>query len=160
MKKSDNIEIERKFLVRGDFRPFVSRSFRITQGYLCASTERTVRIRIKADKGFITIKGKTGNTGISRFEWEKEITKEDAENLLLLCQKGMIDKVRHEVEYDEKIFEVDEFFGENEGLLLAELELQSEDESYTKPDWLGTEVTGDRRYYNSYLSIQPYKTWK
>ena len=160
MKKSDNIEIERKFLVRGDFRPFVSRSFRITQGYLCASTERTVRIRIKADKGFITIKGKTGNTGISRFEWEKEITKEEAENLLLLCQKGMIDKMRHEVEFDGKIFEVDEFFGENEGLLLAELELQSEDESYTKPDWLGTEVTGDRRYYNSYLSIQPYKTWK
>lgn len=159
MQSMNNIEIERKFLVKGDFKPFVSRYYRITQGYLCAMPDRTVRIRIKGNKGFITIKGKSDENGLSRFEWEKEITTDDAAQLLRLCDVGVIDKVRYEVEFEGKTFEVDVFEGENEGLVLAELELSSEDELFAKPVWLGDEVTGDKRYYNSYLSQHPFTIW-
>ena len=159
MQTTNNIEIERKFLVKGDFKPFVSGYYRITQGYLCAMPDRTVRIRIKGNKGFITIKGKSDENGLSRFEWEKEITTDDAVQLLRLCDVGVIDKIRYEVEFEGKTFEVDVFEGENEGLVLAELELMSEDELFAKPVWLGDEVTGDKRYYNSYLSQHPITIW-
>ena len=159
MQSTNNIEIERKFLVKGDFKPFVSGYYRITQGYLCAMPDRTVRIRIKGNKGFITIKGKSDENGLSRFEWEKEITTDDAVQLLRLCDVGVIDKIRYEVEFEGKTFEVDVFEGENEGLVLAELELHSEDELFAKPVWLGDEVTGDKRYYNSYLSQHPFTIW-
>ena len=159
MQSTNNIEIERKFLVKGDFKPFVSGYYRITQGYLCAMPDRTVRIRIKGNKGFITIKGKSDENGLSRFEWEKEITTDDAVQLLRFCDVGVIDKIRYEVEFEGKTFEVDVFEGENEGLVLAELELMSEDELFAKPVWLGDEVTGDKRYYNSYLSQHPFTIW-
>jgi len=158
MTTSNNTEIERKFLVKSDFMPFVSKTYRIVQGYI-SSYPSTVRIRIKSEKGFITIKGKTNQAGLSRFEWEKEISLTDAEQLLQLCEKGIIDKTRHEVIFDGKTFEVDVFHGENEGLVMAELELENEDEVFAKPDWLGDEVTGDKRYYNSYLSQNSYKNW-
>ncbi|MBO7192510.1 MAG: CYTH domain-containing protein [Bacteroidales bacterium] len=153
------LEIERKFLIAGDFRPFVCESFRIAQGYLCCDARRTVRVRVKGDVGYITVKGKSKDGGLSRFEWEKEISRQEAEALLPLCEPGIIDKFRHLVEFEGHTFEVDEFLGENEGLVLAELELSSVDEYFLRPEWLGEEVTGDRRYYNSYLSVHPFKTW-
>lgn len=152
-------EIERKFLVKGEYKSQAVRSFRIVQGYLSSATGRTVRIRIKGDKGFITIKGQSNESGLSRYEWEKEIPLNEAEELLLLCEPGVIDKTRYEIPIGKHIFEVDEFYGENNGLTLAEIELKTEDESYTKPVWLGEEVTGDRRYYNSCLTKQPYSKW-
>lgn len=152
-------EIERKFLVKGDFRPFVSKSTRIVQGYLSSAPERTVRVRIKGDKGYLTIKGIGNQSGASRFEWEKEISVEDAEALLKICEPGVIDKVRHLVKYGDFTFEVDEFYGENQGLILAEIELPSEDTCFEKPKWLGEEVTGDVRYYNSMLMKNPYTRW-
>ena len=121
--------------------------------------ERTVRVRIKGDKGFLTIKGISSASGLSRFEWEKEIPVEDAKKLLLLCEKGVIDKTRFEVKVGNHIFEVDEFHGENKGLTVAEVELQSETETFEKPDWLGEEVTNDNRYYNAYLSNHPFTGW-
>ena len=157
---NNNIEIERKFRVKGDFMPFVSKSYAIKQGYLCSDKKRTVRIRIKGNKGFITIKGAANEKGFSRFEWEKEIEASDAEQLLLLCDDGIIDKIRYEVPSDGKIFEIDVFRGVNEGLVLAELELESESEAFSSPDWLGEEVTTDVRFYNSYISKHPYSTWK
>lgn len=154
------IEIERKFLVRDtSFKKEAYRCERIVQGYLASMPECTVRIRIKGDKAFITIKGKSDNGGISRFEWEKEIDVADANQLLNLCQPGMIDKYRYNVSAGSKTFEVDEFCGENEGLIIAEIELESENEPFLKPSWLGKEVTGDNRYYNSSLSKNPYKNW-
>ncbi|MGA9638335.1 CYTH domain-containing protein [Flavobacterium sp.] len=155
------IEIERKYLVLSD--DFKKESFsqkRIKQGYLSAVPERTVRIRIKEDKAFLTIKGLSNETGMSRFEWEKEIPVNEAEKLLLLCEKGIIDKTRFEVKRNKHIFEVDEFYGENEGLIMAEIELTSENEFFEKPDWLGQEVTNDKRYYNSYLSKNPFSKWE
>jgi adenylate cyclase len=152
-------EIERKFLVKGEYKSQAVRSFRIVQGYLSSATGRTVRIRIKGDKGFITIKGQSNESGLSRYEWEKEIPLNEAEELLLLCEPGVIDKTRYEIPVGKHIFEVDEFYGENNGLTLAEIELKTEDENYTKPVWLGEEVTGDRRYYNSCLTKQPYSKW-
>lgn len=152
-------EIERKFLVKGDFRPFVSKSTRIVQGYLSSVPERTVRVRIKGDKGFLTIKGIGNQSGASRFEWETEISIQDAEALLNICEPGVIDKVRHLVKNGDLTFEVDEFFGENQGLILAEIELPSEDTPFEKPDWLGEEVTGDPRFYNSMLMKNPYTKW-
>lgn len=156
-------EIERKFLVRGDFMPYVSGSERLTQGYLCSAAERTVRVRIKGEKAFLTIKGQSSADGLSRYEWEKEIPLSEAKELLALCEKGMIDKTRHIVrlpyEGAEAVFEIDVFHGENQGLILAEIELDSEDETFDRPDWLGEEVTGDVRYYNSYLSAHPFKSW-
>jgi adenylate cyclase len=116
-------------------------------------------VRIKGDTGYLTIKGKSNETGLSRFEWEKEIPLEEAKALLLLCEKGIIEKNRYEVPVGKHLFEVDEFFGENEGLLLAEVELQSENELFEKPIWLGKEVSHDDRYYNSYLSQHPFTSW-
>lgn len=153
-------EIERKFLVTGtDFISESTTQFRIVQGYLNSNPERTVRVRIKGNKGFLTIKGKGNESGISRFEWEKEIDISEAKALLLLCEKGAIDKIRYNVMHENHLFEVDVFFGENEGLIVAEIELQSENESFSKPKWLGEEVTSDERYYNAYLSNNPFKSW-
>lgn len=152
-------EIERKFLVRGDFRRDASQSVRIRQGYLCSAPERTVRVRIRGDKAYITVKGLGNATGVSRFEWEKEISVADAEELLKLCEPGMIDKTRYLVNAGAHTYEVDEFHGDNEGLVVAEIELNSENEEFFRPGWLGREVTGDRRYYNSSLSGNPYRNW-
>ena len=155
------IEIERKFLVKSQaFKDEAFNKTHIKQGFLSTDKERTVRVRLKGEKGFLTIKGSSSNDGLSRFEWEKEISKEDAEQLFKLCKQGIIDKMRYEVKLGNHIFEIDEFFGDNEGLVLAEIELNTEDEAFEKPNWLGNEVTGDIRYYNSQLSNQPFKTWK
>ena len=154
------IEIERKFLVTSDsFKKEAFAQNRIAQGYLSSVPERTVRVRIKGDKGFLTIKGASNETGLSRFEWEKEIPVDEATALLKLCEKGIIDKTRFEVKIGNHIFEVDEFYGENEGLIIAEVELKSETEAFEKPVWLGKEVTNDIRYYNSYLSKNPFRNW-
>lgn len=152
-------EIERKFLVSGDFKPHVHRKTRIVQGYLSSEPARTVRVRIKGDKGFLTIKGIGSQSGASRYEWEREIPRDEASDLLALCEPGAIDKTRYLVEFGGKTFEVDEFYGDNEGLTVAEVELESEDEAFEKPEWLGAEVTGDDRYYNSMLMKNPYKNW-
>ncbi len=154
------IEIERKFLVASQaFKVEAFDNTRIIQGFLNTDKERTVRIRIKGEKGLLTVKGKSTNDGLSRFEWEKEISKTDAQALLQLCEKGIIDKLRYEVKADKHIFEIDEFFGDNEGLIIAEVELNFKDEEFSKPDWLGEEVTGQIKYYNSQLSKQPFNTW-
>lgn len=152
-------EIERKFLVRGDFKAFSTKETRITQGYLSSVPERTVRVRIKGEKGFITIKGKGNASGASRYEWEKEIPVQEVRELLEICEPGVIDKTRYHVKFDGFTWEVDEFYGDNEGLIVAEIELPSEDTEFDKPDWLGREVTGDVRYYNSMLMKNPYKNW-
>lgn len=152
-------EIERKFLVKGDFKSEAFKSTRITQGYLSSVPERTVRVRVKGDKGFITIKGIGNESGASRFEWEKEIPVDEVRDLLKICEPGVIDKTRYLVKNGDLTFEVDEFYGDNEGLVMAEVELGSEDEPYEKPDFIGLEVTGDRRYNNSHLSKHPYKEW-
>lgn len=152
-------EVERKFLVKGDFKPDAFKETRITQGYISSVPERTVRVRIKGDKGFITIKGIGGESGASRFEWEKEIPVDEVRDLLNICEPGVIDKTRYLVKQGKHTFEVDEFYGDNEGLIVAEVELTSEDEQFEKPDWLGEEVTGDERYYNSMLMKNPYKNW-
>jgi adenylate cyclase len=154
------MEIERKFLVSGEYKSFSSAKYRITQGYLSSVPDRTVRIRIYGTKGFITIKGRSSESGASRFEWEKEISLEEAENLLQLCEEGVIDKIRYHIYFGKHHFEVDEFMGSNEGLTLAEIELKSEDEDFQRPQWLGPEVTGDTRYYNSMLSRFPFTKWK
>ena len=154
------LEIERKFLTTSNaFKKEAYTKNRITQGYLSSIPERTVRVRIKGNKGFLTIKGVSNESGLSRFEWEKEIPLDEAQKLLLLCEKGIIDKTRFEIKYENHIFEVDEFYGENEGLVMAEIELDSETETFEKPIWLGEEVTNDKRYYNSYLSQNPFKNW-
>lgn len=152
-------EIERKFLVKGDFRPFVSKSSRVTQGYLCSVPERAVRVRVKGDKGFLTIKGIGNLEGTKRYEWEKEIPVTEAQELMQICEPGVIDKTRHIVKQGNHTFEVDEFYGENQGLILAEIELGSEGESFEKPEWLGEEVTGDVKYYNVMLMKNPFTTW-
>jgi len=152
-------EIERKFLVKGDYKKETFKETRITQGYLSSVPERTVRVRVKGDKGFITIKGKGNASGASRYEWEKEIPVAEVKELLDLCEAGIIDKTRSLVKAGEHTFEVDEFYGENEGLTVAEVELSSEDEAFVKPEWLGEEVTGDVKYYNSMLMKNPYKSW-
>ena len=152
-------EIERKFLVNGEFRHFSTVETRIVQGYLSSVPERTVRIRIKGDKGFITIKGIGNESGATRYEWEREIPVSDAKELLSLCEPGVIDKTRFLVKHGEHTFEVDEFYGENEGLTVAEIELDSEDEEFDRPVWLGAEVTGDKKYYNSMLMKNPFNTW-
>nr|WP_315188794.1 CYTH domain-containing protein [uncultured Flavobacterium sp.] len=154
------IEIERKFLVTSNaFKTDAFSQNKIAQGYLSSVPERTVRVRIKGDKGFVTVKGISSDSGMSRFEWEKEIPVDEAENLLKLCEKGIIDKIRFNVTIGNHTFEVDEFYGENEGLIIAEIELNSENEAFEKPNWLGEEVTNDKRYYNSYLSNHPFKNW-
>jgi len=153
-------EIEKKFLVKGDFKSLVVKETRIIQGYLSSVPERTVRVRTKGDKGFITIKGIGNESGASRYEWEREISVEDANALLAICEPGVIDKTRFIVEADGNlVFEVDEFYRDNEGLTVAEIELPSEDTQFSKPEWLGEEVTGDVKYYNSMLMKNPYKNW-
>lgn len=152
-------EIERKFLVKGDFLNEVYNSEHIAQGYICSAPGRTVRVRIRGEKGFLTIKGPSNEKGLSRYEFEKEITKEEASQLMLLCEPGVIDKVRHLIKAGKHTFEVDVFHGENEGLILAEIELQYEDEPFERPHWLGEEVSGNRRYYNSMLTKQPFTRW-
>ena len=155
------IEIERKFLVTSAvFKQEAFSKKRIKQGYLCSVPERTVRVRTKGDRGFLTIKGASSASGMSRFEWEKEIAVDEAEKLLLLCEKGIIDKTRYEVKFKGHVYEIDEFYGENAGLIMAEIELLSETETFEKPSWLGQEVTMNTKYYNSYLSIHPFKDWK
>jgi len=152
------VEIERKFLVTSNaFKSEAFNTYTIKQGFLNSHKERTVRVRLKNDSGYLTVKGKSTSNGLSRFEWEKEIPLVEAEVLLKLCEVGIIDKMRYEVKSGKHIFEVDEFFGDNEGLIIAEVELNSEDEYFEKPEWLGKEVTGDVRYYNSQLSKFPYK---
>ena len=146
--------------MEGDFKPFVKKTTRITQGYLSSVPERTVRVRVKGKKGFITIKGIGSASGASRFEWEKEIPVEDAQELLKICEPGVMDKTRYLVDAGSHTYEVDEFYGDNEGLTVAEVELGAEDEAFEKPSWLGEEVTGDARYYNSMLIKDPYKNWK
>lgn len=152
-------EIERKFLVKGEFKQQSIKATRITQGYLSSVPERTVRVRIKGDKGYITIKGIGSASGASRYEWEKEIPLSEVEQLLAICEPGVIDKTRYLVKSGDHTFEVDEFYGENEGLVVAEIELASEGEAFIKPEWLGVEVTGDARYYNSMLMKNPFKSW-
>lgn len=152
-------EIERKFLVKGDFKSLVHKSERIVQGYLSSVPERAVRVRIKGDKGFITVKGIGNDAGTSRYEWEKEIPIEDVTNLLKICEPGVIDKTRYQVKVGNHIFEIDEFYGENEGLTIAEVELNDENEVFNKPDWLGEEVTGEVKYYNAMLMKNPFTKW-
>ena len=154
------IEIERKFLVVSeDYKKEAFSKKNIKQGYLSSIPERTVRVRTKGEKAYLTIKGLSSDSGLSRFEWEKEIPISEAEQLLLLCEKGQINKTRFEVKIGNHIYEVDEFYDENEGLVIAEIELSTEDESFVKPDWLGNEVTTDKRYYNSYVSANPFTSW-
>ena len=153
-------DIEKKFLVAGEGKESAKKATRITQGYLSSVPERTVRVRVKGDKGYITVKGIGNDSGASRFEWEKEIPVEDVRDLLKICEPGVIDKTRYLVDCDGHTFEVDEFYGDNEGLVVAEVELSDENEAFTRPSWLGEEVTGDKKYYNSMLMKNPYKNWK
>ena len=146
-------EIERKFLVKGDYKQHAVSSSRILQGYICRSKERSVRVRLSGQKGYITIKGAT--TGFSRYEWEKEIPPREAEGLMKLCLPGTIDKTRTLVEYKGHTWEIDEFHGVHKGLVLAEIELKSEEEAFDLPPFIGREVTGDPRYYNTYLAEHP-----
>lgn len=153
-------EIERKFLVKGDFKSLITKQTKIIQGYLSSVPERTVRVRIKGEKGFITIKGIGSKSGASRYEWEKEIPVSEVNELLELCEPGVIDKTRFIVPEPSGLkFEVDEFYGNNEGLTVAEIELPSEDHPFEKPEWLGEEVTGDAKYYNSMLMKNPFNEW-
>jgi CYTH domain-containing protein len=155
------MEIERKFLVSSDSykRQAVSHS-RIKQGYICSGHGRTVRVRLRDHCAFLTIKGPSLDGGLSRYEFEKEITLDEAEHLFRLCEPGIIDKTRYLVPSGPHTFEVDEFYGDNEGLVMAEVELSAPDEPYEKPDFIGREVTGDRRFYNSHLRQNPFKLWK
>jgi len=156
-----NIEIEKKFLVKNnDFKKDSVSNTRIIQRYLSSIPERTVRIRIKGDSGYITIKGPGNDTGLTRFEWEKEISVKDANDLFTICEPGVIDKTRYIVKDGQHVFEIDEFYGENKGLSIVEIELLSEDEYFNRPDWLGEEVTGGKKYFNSMLIKNPFSNWK
>ena len=154
-----NYEIERKFLVKGEFKSKAFTHQRIVQGYLSSLPKRVVRIRIKGDVAYMTVKSTVSGGGLTRYEWEKEIDVADAEDMLKFCEKEIIEKTRYLVQVGAHVFEVDEFYGSNEGLFVAEVELQSEDEAFEKPEWLGLEVTHDIRYYNSMLVKNPYKKW-
>ena len=155
------IEIERKFLVLGnDFKKESFSSSRITQGYICRTHGKTVRVRKRDDKAYITIKGSSEDGGLSRYEFEKEITVDEADHLMKLCEPGIIDKTRFLVRSGSHVFEIDEFYGENEGLVMAEVELGSPDEAFSRPSFIGVEVTGDCRFYNSYLSRNPFVLWR
>lgn len=153
-------EIERKFLVLNEaFKLTATNKKNIAQGYLNTNPNRTVRVRIANDKAFLTVKGKGNDTGMTRFEWEKEIPVNEAQSLLLLCEKGVIEKTRFEIPVGNHVFEVDEFYGKNQGLVMAEIELSHENEPFEKPSWLGKEVTNDQRFYNAYLSKNPFSEW-
>ena len=154
------LEIEHKFLVRGEYKTLASSSTHIMLGYICSGKGRTVRVRVRDDKGYLTIKGPSLDGGLSRYEFEKEITLDEAKRLMSLCEPGIIDKRRYLVPFKGHVFEVDEFYGDNEGLTMAEVELSSVDESFEKPDFIGRDVTGDRRFYNSSLRVNPFKDWK
>ncbi len=157
---SSGLEIERKFLVHKNI-DWKSRAYSVShvqQGYFAAIN--TVRVRIRDDKGYLTIKGKSNDGGLSRYEFEKEITLEEAEQLLRLCEKGIIDKHRYLIKNDNYVFEVDEFHGANEGLVMAEVELSSPTETFEKPDFIGIEVTGDPRFYNRQMRHNPFSVWK
>ena len=153
------LEIERKFLVVGEFRDQAYSFSRIRQGYISSGNGKTVRVRIRDDRGYLTIKGPSDQAGLARYEFETEITLSDALDLMKLCEPGIIDKTRYLVRSGNHVFEVDEFYGDNEGLVMAEVELHSEDEPFQKPSFIGPEVTGDRRYYNAHLRRNPYKLW-
>ena len=154
------VEIERKFLVKSEaFKDEAENIAYMVQGFLNTHPERTVRIRIYENQGYMTVKGPSNTEGTTRFEWEIKIGRADARALLNLCEPGVIEKTRYEVKLGKFIFEVDEFHGNNEGLIMAEIELNSEEEEFDRPEWLGEEVTGDVRYYNSSLAKQPYKNW-
>ena len=154
-----SLEIERKFLVCGDYKSSAESSTHIIQGYINNEGGRTVRVRVRDDKGYLTIKGPSMDGGLSRFEWEKEIPVDEAMELMKLCVSPVVDKRRYLVPAGRHTFEVDEFYGDNEGLTMAEVELGSPDEDFIRPSWLGKEVTGDHRYYNSHLARHPFKTW-
>lgn len=155
------LEIERKFLVEGDdYKRLAKSSSRIRQGYISSGHGCTVRVRQRGQQRFLTIKGPSLDGGLSRYEFEKEITLDEANHLFELCEPGIIDKTRYLVDYKGHTFEVDEFYGDNEGLVMAEVELSSANEPYEKPIYIGREVTGDRRFYNSHLRKNPYKLWK
>jgi len=156
------LEIERKFLVKkgSDFKSRAYASDRIKQGYICSGHGRTVRVRTRGSHGYLTIKGPSVDGGLSRYEFEKEISLDEAGQLFRLCEPGIIDKTRYLVKSGNHTFEVDEFYGDNEGLVMAEVELAAPDETYEKPDFIGKEVTGDRRFYNSHLRNNPFKLWK
>ena len=154
-----NYEIERKFLVAGDYKSHAFNHYRIVQGYLSSVLERVVRIRIQGETAYLTIKTTVSDTEFTRYEWEREIPVHDAEEMLKFCEKEIIDKTRYLVKVGSHVFEVDEFYGNNQGLVVAEVELTSEDEVFEKPDWLGEEVTSDNRYYNSMLVKHPYSEW-
>lgn len=152
-------EIERKFLVKGDFKKYATSQSTIIQGYLSSVQARTVRVRTQGNKGYLTIKGIPDAAGMSRYEWEREIPFSEASDLLSLCEPGVIEKTRYLVPAGNFTFEVDEFHGENEGLTVAEIELRSESDKFPRPEWLGWEVTGDPRYYNSMLIKNPFTKW-
>ncbi|MFP4007423.1 MAG: CYTH domain-containing protein [Spirulinaceae cyanobacterium] len=153
------IEIERKFLVKHDGWRNLVTGVAYRQGYLCTEVESTVRVRIAGDRAFLTIKGKT--TGSSRLEYEYPIPLEDAAEMLNnLCHRPLIEKTRYRIALGDLVWEVDEFHGENQGLILAEVELVSEDRAIALPDWIGVEVSHDSRYYNSYLARNPYQRWQ
>jgi len=155
------IEIERKFLVTSEaFKKEAFKQTRILQGFLNTHPERTVRVRVKGQQGFITVKGISNKAGTTRKEWEKKIPVSEAEMLLKLCEKDVIEKIRYEIKVGNHLYEVDEFSGNNTGLLVAEIELSNEEETFEKPNWLGQEVTGELKYYNSLLSKNPFKNWK
>ena len=157
----EHIEIERKFLIRDNsYKETATSHIHMAQGYICRESGRTVRVRRAGDLGWLTIKGPSAGNGLSRFEWETEIAAGDAEDLMKLCQAGIIEKIRHIVPFEGHVFEVDEFLGANLGLTVAEIELENESEPFSRPEWLGEEVTGDRRYYNSMLAAAPFSTWK
>ena len=154
-----SLEIERKFLVSGDYKSLSTSHSHIVQGYICSDRGRTVRVRLRDDQGFLTIKGPSLDGGLSRYEFEKPITRDEAISLMHLCEPGVIDKIRWLVPIGAHTYEVDEFFGENEGLVVAEVELSAPDEPFEKAPFLAQEVTGDRRYYNSELRIRPFTKW-
>lgn len=158
----NNLEIERKFLVVGEFKPMAYNVTRIRQGYIASKNGRTVRVRIRDDKGYITIKGPSNLAGLGRYEWEREIPFVEAKALMQICEPGIIDKKRYLVAAEDGVhtWEIDEFYGDNEGLIMAEVELSAEDEYFSIPDFIGREVTGDRRFYNSHMRHNPYKLWK
>ena len=150
------VEIERKFLVRGDGWK-TAHGVRFIQGYLNHDRERTVRVRIAGNKAFLTIKGI--NNGAARAEFEYEIPVHDAEQLLKICDGPLIEKTRHMIDYAGMTWEVDEFHGANDGLVVAEIELQNAAQTFDRPAWIGPEVTADARYFNSNLAVRPYASW-
>jgi len=155
------IEIERKFLVKNE--NFKTESFKrvfIKQGFLNSDKNRVVRVRILDNKGFLTIKGITEKEGTTRFEWEKEIKLNEAEALFKLCEPGIVEKYRYLIKNGNLTFEVDEFLGDNKGLLVAEIELIDKNQKFNKPQWLGKEVTNIAKYYNANLIHHPFKNWK